>query len=272
MTDRAFVKEAAQFLQEKFQEKASLAIVLGSGLGNFVDSIKNRRSSDLSQIPHFPKSTVSGHEGNFVWGKIEDVSLFILQGRVHYYEGHDFNAVTFPIRVLKELNVKTLVVTNAAGIVRTSFKPGELMLIKDHINLMGHNPLRGENEEAWGPRFPDMSEAYDKKYLSIAKKVARTLKLAVREGVYEGVNGPSYETPAEIKMLKTLGADAVGMSTVPEVIVANHQEMKVLGISCLSNYAAHTGSRLSNQEVLDIGKKVSEKFGLFLKNLVMHMR
>ena len=264
------VLEASQFLNEKMGQNASLGIILGSGLGTFVDHLDTRKEIPYSQIPHFPMSSVSGHKGQFVFGTLASVPIYALQGRVHYYEGHSLEEVTFAVRVLKQLGVTTLIVTNAAGIINRSFKPGELMLIKDHINFLGTNPLRGPNWGDWGPRFPDLTQAYDEALRKKAKAVAKKMKLKLREGVYAAVAGPSYETPAEVKMLKTLGADAVGMSTVPEVIVANHQGMKVCGISCLTNYAAHKSAhKLGHEEVLKVTQASSKKFGLFLKEFII---
>lgn len=264
------VLEASQILNEKIGQKASIGIILGSGLGTFADHLENKKVIPYSEIPHFPTSSVSGHKGQFVFGTVNRVPVYVLQGRVHYYEGHSLEEVTFAVRVLKQLGTKTLIVTNAAGSINRSYKPGDLMLIKDHINLLGTNPLRGKNWEEWGPRFPDLSQAYDENLRKKAKAAAKKIKITLREGVYVAVSGPSYETPAEVKMLKALGADAVGMSTVPEVIVANHQGMKVCGISCLTNFAAHTGAhKLGHEEVLRTTQKVSEKFGLFLKTFVI---
>ncbi|MBI3018944.1 MAG: purine-nucleoside phosphorylase [Deltaproteobacteria bacterium] len=266
----SYVLEASHLLNERIGQKASLGIILGSGLGAFVDYLQNKKEIPYSQIPHFPMSSVSGHKGQFVFGKMGNIPVYVLQGRIHYYEGHPLEDVTFPVRVLKQLGATTLIVTNAAGSINRSYKAGELMLIKDHINLLGTNPLRGKNWEEWGPRFPDLTEAYDEALRKKAKAVAKKIKVQLREGIYVAVPGPSYETPAEVKMLKTLGADAVGMSTVPEVIVANHQGMKVCGISCLTNYAAYTGAhKLGHEEVLKVTQNASKKFGLFLKEFII---
>ncbi len=264
------VLEASQFLNERLGQHATLGIILGSGLGSFVDLLENKKEIPYSEIPHFPKSSVTGHPGQFVFGTLANVPVYVLQGRVHYYEGHSLEDVTFPVRILKQLGVTTLIVTNAAGSINRSFKPGELMLIKDHMNLLGANPLRGKNWSDWGPRFPDLTQAYSEELRKKAKAVAKKIKLKLYEGVYAAVAGPSYETPAEVKMLKTLGADAVGMSTVPEVIVANHQGMNVCGISCLTNYAAHKSAHnLGHEEVLKVAQTSSKKFGLFLKEFVI---
>ena len=264
------VLEASQLLNERFGQRATLGIILGSGLGTFVDHLENKKEIPYSQIPHFPISSVSGHKGQFVFGTISNIPVYVLQGRIHYYEGHSLEEVTFPVRVLKQLGATTLIVTNAAGSINRSYKSGGLMLIKDHLNLLGANPLRGLNSPEWGPRFPDLTQAYDETLRKKAKAVAKKIKPKLYEGVYVAVAGPSYETPAEVKMLKILGADAVGMSTVPEVIVANHQGMNVCGISCLTNAAAHTGAhKLGHEEVLKVTKEISKKFGLFLKEFII---
>lgn len=264
------VLEATQILNERIGKKASLGIILGSGLGTFVDFLENKKEVPYSEIPHFPTSSVSGHKGHFVFGTLGGIPLYVLQGRIHYYEGHSLEDVTFSVRVLKQLGAATLIVTNAAGSLNRSYKPGTLMLIQDHINLLGANPLRGKNWEEWGPRFPDLTHAYNEELRKKAKIVAKKIKVTLCEGIYAAVPGPSYETPAEVKMLKTLGADAVGMSTVPEVIVATHQGMKVCGISCLTNFAAHKGAHaLGHEEVLKVTQTVAKKFGLFLKEFII---
>ena len=262
--------KTAEFLEQKNQKKAKIALILGSGLGDFVHRTKVNLEIPYSEIPFFSHSTVQGHKGKFIFAETGDTSLYIFQGRFHYYEGKSLEEVIFPIRVLKKLGVKVLVVTNAAGSINERFKPGEFMLIKDHLNLMGVNPLRGKNWDEWGPRFPDLSNAYDEELRKIAKKVAQETKLSLKEGVYAAVSGPSYETPAEIKMLKTLGADAVGMSTVPEVIIANHQGTRVCGFSCLTNVASGLSCHeVSHEEVLEMTKQVSEKFGRFLERFIV---
>ncbi len=270
---------AARFLEKRREKflfpKASRAIVLGSGLGTFVDSpsiIETKYKIPYSKIPHFPSSTVEGHGGKFVLAKVGRIPVYILQGRAHYYEGKTMEEVTFPIRVLKKLGVTTLILTNAAGALNESYLAGEFMLIADHINLMPDHPLRGKNWDKWGPRFPDLSDAYDEKYRLLAKKIAKEIAFSLHEGVYVAISGPSYETPAEVKMLKLLGADASGMSTVPETIVARHQGMKVLAISCLTNMAAGLDhGKPTHEEVLEVAKKASEKFHLFLKKLIVEI-
>ncbi len=238
-----------------------LGLILGSGFGSFADSFQQKTAIPFSHLPHFPASTVPGHSGNLILGFVEGVPIAALQGRVHLYEGYPLAEVAFPVRVLGALGIRQLIVTNAAGGIHTDFRPGDLMLITDHINMMGDNPLVGPNIDALGPRFPDMSEAYDLAMRNVAHEAAREKGMELREGVYIGLRGPSYETPAEIRMCRLLGADAVGMSTVPEVIVANHMGVRVLGISCITNMAAGILSqKLTHDEVVDTAQKVSAKF------------
>ncbi|MCI0717812.1 MAG: purine-nucleoside phosphorylase [Acidobacteria bacterium] len=258
------VIQAADFLSKrlmaKFPEKPRLALILGSGLGEFADSLTERIAVPFSAVPHFPQSSVTGHSGNVVLGRIGSVWVLCLQGRVHYYEGHDIRAVTFPVRVLGILGIRRLIVTNASGGINPRFRPGDLMLIRDHISLFYPNPLIGSNEASVGPRFPDMSAAYSEPLRQVARHCARRLKFSLKEGVYVSVTGPSYESPAEIRMLKRLGADAVGMSTVPEVIVARHMGMECLGISNITNPAAGISKRpLSHAEVLEAGERVKPR-------------
>lgn len=266
VTDR---KEAAQFIKNKLRNKPSVGLILGSGLGVLAEEITNAVAIPYKEIPHFPESTVAGHKGQLVIGKLEGKQVVAMQGRFHYYEGYSMQQVTFPVRVMKELGIDQLLVTNAAGGINEDFAPGNLMLIKDHINNMGDNPLIGPNDEKLGPRFPDMSEAYDRKLIEHAKECADALGLHVQEGVYVGNTGPIYETSAEIKMLRTLGGDAVGMSTVPEVIVANHAGLHVLGVSCISNMAAGILDQpLSHGEVIETTEKVREDFLNFVKRVI----
>lgn len=265
------VLTAASFLKKKLAAcpKAKIAIILGSGLGTFVDSLDIKKEIPYSKIPHFPPSTVEGHAGKFIFSKIENIPVYLLQGRIHYYEGKTMQEVTFPVRVLKKLGVTILILTNAAGALNESYRPGEFMLIKDHINLMPDHPLRGKNWDKWGPRFPDLSGAYDEKYRLLSKKIAKETAFSLHEGIYVAISGPSYETAAEVKMLRLLGADASGMSTVPETIVARHQGMKVSAISCLTNMAAGIDhGKPTHEGVLEVTKKVSAKFHLFLKKLI----
>jgi purine-nucleoside phosphorylase len=258
------VVRAADFLGKGLLAKASqqprLAVILGSGLGEFADMLNDRSTIPFSAVPHFPLSSVAGHSGNLVLGRIGAACVLCLQGRVHYYEGHDMKAVTFPTRVLGRLGIRRLIVTNAAGGINPRFRPGDLMLIRDHISSFCPNPLIGPNEASLGPRFPDMSAVYSEPLRQLARNCARRLKVTLKEGVYVGVTGPSYEAPAEITMLKRLGADAVGMSTVPEVIVARHMGIECLGISNITNAAAGISKRpLSHAEVLEAGERVKPR-------------
>ncbi|MDC3415434.1 purine-nucleoside phosphorylase [Aquibacillus salsiterrae] len=268
--DASKIKTAASFVEQYVTNTPELGLILGSGLGVLAEQIENQVQIPYQEIPHFPVSTVEGHKGQLVIGELEGKAVMTMQGRFHFYEGYSMEHVTFPIRVMKQLGVSTLIVTNAAGGINESFTPGDLMIIKDHINNMGTNPLIGPNDtELLGPRFPDMSLAYDKKLIQYAKQSAKDLGLTVKEGVYVGNTGPSYETGAEIKMLRIVGGDVVGMSTVPEVIVANHVGMRVLGISCVSNMAAGILDQpLSHQEVIDTTEKVREDFLSFVKQIV----
>jgi len=262
-------QEAAEFIKSKFDREIQVALVLGSGLGAFADEIENAVKISYEQIPHFARSTVEGHAGRLVLGEIAGVSVAVQQGRFHYYEGYDLKDVTFPIRVFGLLGIKNLILTNAAGSIDSNFKPGSLMLIHDHLNLMGVNPLRGKNDERFGARFPDMSEVYSRKFQEIAKEAAKEMDFDLRRGVYCALSGPTYETPAEIHYLRYAGADAVGMSTVPEAIIAHHQGMKILAISCVSNYAAGISEEeINHEEVMEIGKLVAETFKNLLKRVI----
>jgi purine-nucleoside phosphorylase len=236
-----------------------IGIVLGSGLGAFADAVENRYETPYSEIPGWPRSTAAGHAGQLVMGQIEGSPVIVLAGRAHLYEGYTAAQVTFGIRELHRRGATGVVLTNAAGAINVQYHPGDLVLISDHINLLGANPLTGPNDDSLGPRFPDMSEAYSREYREIAHDAARGLDLHMKEGVYAAVPGPSYETPAEIRYLRTLGADLVGMSTVPETIVANHMGMKVLAISCVTNMAAGIlPQKLDHAEVLETGERVRD--------------
>ena len=263
------IKETAAAILERHPQRPVIGLILGSGLGDYADSFRNKTVIPFEELPHFPRSTVSGHAGNLVLGEAEGVPVVAMQGRVHFYEGYSMAEVTYPARVLGALGVRQLIVTNAAGGINVSYEPGDLMLITDHINLMGTNPLIGQNIGELGPRFPDMSEAYDTRMRATASRVADEREILLRQGIYLGLAGPSYETPAEIRMFRSLGADAVGMSTVPEVIVANHMGIRVLGISCITNMAAGILTRkLSHQEVMDTTEQVREKFISLLRGIV----
>jgi len=234
---KAKVAESVEFINQKSKVKPKIAIILGTGLGRLAEDIEEKEIIPYSEIPNFPVSTVQSHSGNLVLGKLGNKEVVAMQGRFHYYEGYSLKEVTFPVRVMKKLGADTIIISNAAGGMNRFFKRADLMLITDHINLFGDNPLIGPNDEELGPRFPDMSEAYSQKLIELAKKVALKEKIRLREGVYVGLTGPTLETPAEYRFLISIGADAVGMSTVPEVIVANHMGMKVLGISCITDLA-----------------------------------
>ena len=236
-----------------------IGLVLGSGLGAFADAVENRYETPYADIPGWPRSTAAGHAGKLVMGHIEGSPVIVLAGRAHLYEGYTPAQVTFGIRELARRGARGVVLTNAAGAINTQYRPGDLVLISDHINLLGSNPLTGPNDDSAGPRFPDMSEAYSREYREVAKKAGTSLGIEMREGVYAAVPGPSYETPAEIRYLRAIGADLVGMSTVPETIVANHVGMKVLGISCVTNMAAGILPRkLDHSEVMETGERVRE--------------
>ncbi len=251
------------------EAEARVALVLGSGLGAFADDLEDAVAIPYEEIPGFARSTVEGHAGRLVAGKIAGVSVVVQQGRFHFYEGYTLEEVTFPVRVLGLLGIKSLVLTNAAGGLNNSFKQGALMLISDHLNLMGVNPLRGANDERFGARFPDMSEVYDREFQEAAVCEAHAMGLELKRGVYAALTGPSYETPAEIRMLRALGADAVGMSTVPEAIVARHMGVKVLGISCITNMAAGVLDRpIDHAEVMETGEQVRAPFTELLRRTI----
>ena len=256
------VQEAAAYIKEKLGGRApEIAITLGSGLGDLADHLVDAVQIPYGEIPHFPVSTVAGHKGQFVVGKLEGREVLCMQGRFHYYEGYDLKQVTLPVRVMKLLGISTLIVTNAAGGINTGFRPGNLMLIEDHLNLTGENPLIGENLEAFGDRFFDMTVAYDAEYRALAEQLAAELNIPLQKGVYAWLTGPNYETPAEIRYLRAIGADAVGMSTVPEVLVARHSGLRVCGISCITNLAAGMGDGLlSHEEVKETADRVKVDF------------
>jgi purine-nucleoside phosphorylase len=266
------IKQAAAFIEEKVSFTPQIGLILGSGLGVLAEEIEDPIRISYSDIPGFPVSTVEGHAGQFVFGTLQGKKVAAMQGRFHYYEGYSMDKVTFPVRVMKEIGIESLIVTNAAGGVNTSFEAGDLMIITDHINNMGTNPLIGPNDNEFGVRFPDMSEAYSKRLRQLAKDTGVELNLSIQEGVYVGNTGPVYETPAEIRMIRTLGGDAVGMSTVPEVIVARHAGIEVLGISCISNMAAGILDQpLTHHEVIETTEKVKANFLSFVKTIVSKM-
>lgn len=264
-----YILEAANYIKEQVHIKPKIAIILGSGLGDLAKMAHESKIIKYKDVPHFPISTVKGHAGQFVFGKLDDVEVVMMEGRFHYYEGNKMETLALPIYVMKMLGVEKIIVTNAAGGVNTNFKSGDLMIIKDHINFTSNNPLIGKNIDEMGERFPDMSNAYDKELVQIAKKVANNLKIDVVEGTYFMMTGPSYETPAEVKMVGILGGDAVGMSTVPEVIAANHCKIKVIGISCITNMAAGIlDEPLSHKEVIDVSNKVKDKFSKLVIGII----
>lgn len=254
-------KEAAEYIKGKITIKPELGLILGSGLGSLAETISSPVIIDYEDIPGFPKTTVPGHAGRFVVGDYKGKSVIAMQGRFHYYEGNDMETIVLPVRVMKLLGVEILIVTNAAGGINPNFRPADLMVITDHINFSGVNPLRGPNLDDIGPRFPDMTEAYSRELIQILVKVGKEQGIDLKQGVYAMMPGPSFETPAEIRMLRTLGADAVGMSTVPEVIAACHAGIKVVGISCISNMAAGILDQpLSHEEVIETADKAKSKF------------
>jgi purine-nucleoside phosphorylase len=259
-------ESAAMVIRMQLSQKPPLgapeiAVVLGSGLGGFASELKDSVAIPYTDIPNFPRATAIGHAGRLVVGKIGGLTVAVMQGRVHQYEGYSSREAAFPVRVLARLGVKSLVLTNAAGGINTAYAQGALVVVGDHINLQGSNPLNGPNDDRFGPRFPDMSEAYSLSYRGMALEAARELGIDLKEGVYAALAGPSYETPAEIRYLRAIGADLVGMSTVPEVIVARHMGIKVLAISCVTNMAAGISSgEINHEEVLETGERVRETF------------
>lgn len=262
--------EAAQYISAKMEHyRPQVAIVLGSGLGGLADAVSNPIEIHYSEIPHFPVSTVEGHAGHLVIGSIGGIDVLLMKGRFHFYEGYEMKEVTLPVRVFSILGIQTLILTNAAGGTAPHLGPGTLMLITDHINLMGENPLRGQNENRFGARFPDMTDIYTPALQKIAKETAHELDLPLAEGVYLGLRGPSYETPAEVRMLRNLGGDALGMSTVPEAIVARHCGMKILAFSCITNYAAGmSGQEIAHSEVMEIGNRAGKQLAELILRII----
>jgi purine-nucleoside phosphorylase len=263
------VEQATAAIRSRVSDVPGIAIVLGSGLGDFANSLGGAVSIPYEELPHWPASRVIGHSGKLVVGKTSGRTIAALAGRSHLYEGHDASRVAFGVRVLGRLGVHTLILTNAAGGVNTRFARGALMVIDDHINLTGHNPLAGENDERFGVRFPDMTEVYSRRLRTVADEAGRSIDFPLSHGVYVALMGPSYETPAEIRYLRTIGADAVGMSTVPEAIVARHMKMEVLGISCITNMAAGVLPQpLDHAEVMETAAKVRGQFIALLERIV----
>lgn len=263
------VEHAARTIRARFDEDVRTGVVLGSGLGAFADELEDAVAIPYEEIPGFARPTVEGHAGRLVVGRVAGSTVAVLQGRFHFYEGYSRDEVTFPMRVFGLLGIKSVVLTNAAGGINIGFDQGSLMIISDHINLMSTNPLLGPNDERFGVRFPDMSEVYSREFQEIAVEEARALGLELRRGVYAAMSGPSYETPAEVRMLRTLGADAVGMSTVPEAIVARQMGMRVLGLSCITNMAAGVLDQpINHEEVMETGAQVRDIFRNLLRGII----
>ena len=274
--------EAAEFIKSKYPHAITTAVVLGSGLGAFADEVENAVKIPYEEIPHFARSTVEGHAGQLVLGQLNGKHIAVQQGRFHFYEGYDFAQVMFPVRTFGRMGIGNVVLTNAAGSTEPEFPPGSLMLITDHMNCMGVNPLRGKNDERFGVRFPDMTEVYDRGLQQIADEEANAIaherfekghddekRDFLHRGVYCGLSGPTYETPSEVRMYRLLGANALGMSTFPEAIAARHQGMKVLGISCITNFAAGmTGENINHDEVMETGARVAEVFKELLRRVI----
>jgi purine-nucleoside phosphorylase len=276
---------AAEFIRSKYPRAVGTAVVLGSGLGEFAGKLENAVRIPYDQIPGFARSTVEGHAGQLVLGEVEGIAVAVQQGRFHYYEGYEMDQVIMPVRTFGLMGARNLILTNAAGSLNPDMVPGSLMLISDHLNCMGVNPLRGENDLRFGPRFPDLSDVYDREFHAVvheeANAIARerfesgkdpVLKDFINRGVYCGLSGPTYETPAEIHMYRLLGADAVGMSTVPEAIAARHQGTKVIGISCITNLAAGMSDEpINHEEVMETGARVAEVFQELLRRIIMRI-
>ncbi len=274
---RVQVEGAASIIRNRSRYQPTIGIVLGSGLNDIAQSVQFPDIIPTNQIPHWPASTVPGHVGRLLLGRLEDKVVLVLQGRSHFYEGYAMDQITLPVRVMSILGIKTLIVTNAAGGMNSNYKAGDLMLIKDHINIpgmAGNNPLRGPNDNTFGPRFPDMTEPYDRELRAVARKAAAEAEFDVQEGVYAYVAGPSYETPAELRYLKMIGGDAVGMSTVPSVLVARHAGMRVLGISTITNMTninPQPGDTTSHDEVLEVGKVVIPRLKAIITGVVRQL-
>jgi purine-nucleoside phosphorylase len=263
---------AAKFILAKTKLRPRIGLVLGSGLGAFANEIAGAARIEYAKIPHFPRSTAIGHAGRMVIGKVADVPVAIMQGRVHFYEGYSAREVIFPMRVMARMGIRAVVVTNAAGGINRNFKQGCLVVLRDHINLQGTNPLIGPNDEHFGERFPDMTQVYWKPYQAAALQDGKRLGIEIAEGVYAALTGPSYETPAEIRYLRTIGADLVGMSTVPEVIAAAHLGIRVLGISCVTNMAAGILDQpITTEEVIETGERVKADFMALLRAVIPRM-
>jgi purine-nucleoside phosphorylase len=273
MNQRILVDVAVAAIQAKIGVTPAIGVVLGSGLGAFAEELRDAVTVPYAEIPHWPASTAIGHAGQLVAGYVGDAPVVVLSGRAHLYEGYTPQQAAFATRVVRSLGAHSMVITNAAGGINLSYSQGALVAISDHINLQGTNPLIGHNDEHFGPRFPDMTEAYSIAYRQIAREAAKELGFSLPEGVYAALSGPNYETPAEIRFLRTIGADLVGMSTVPEVIVANHMRMKVLAISCVTNMAAGVlDQKIDHEEVLETGRQVRSRFTALLKAVLPQLK
>jgi len=267
------IRDAVDAISAKSSIRPEIGMILGSGLGSIAELCTDATVIPYAEIPHFHTTSVEGHAGKVIIGNFNGVPTIFLQGRFHFYEGYSMQEVVFPTRTICGMGIQTLILTNAAGGVNTRYRPGDLMLIEDHLNLMGENPLKGPNLSQLGPRFPDLSEAYSKSCLEVMKSCASELEIETHSGVYAGLLGPTYETPAEIRMFRTLGADAVGMSTVPETIAANHLGVRVAGISCITNLAAGLSpQKLSHQEVMDNSRIGAEKMKRLLSSVVPRLK
>jgi purine-nucleoside phosphorylase len=265
-------EETIAYIGSKTSYRPEIALVLGSGLGGLGDALEDPCIIPYEELPHFARSTAPGHKGRLIIGRLKGKTLLCMQGRFHYYEGYGMARITYPVRVMSKLGIKTLILTNACGGLNSQFSPGDLMLITDHINFMGTNPLIGPNEDDFGPRFPDMSKLYTPALADLARNTARTLGIPLREGIYISYSGPSFETPAEIRLFQSFGAGAVGMSTVPEAIVARHSGLKVLGISCITNMAAGILDKpITGEEVNIVAAQAGEKFSRLLTELIGSM-
>ncbi|WP_256756796.1 purine-nucleoside phosphorylase [Cohnella sp. WQ 127256] len=266
------MEEAKTYIQSQTAIQPQIGLILGSGLGELADEIQDAIRIPYESIPHFPISTVEGHAGQLVIGHLHNKTVIAMQGRFHYYEGYSMQEVTFPVRVMKALGVDQLIVTNACGGMNPDFNPGDLMLIEDHLNMTGANPLIGSNDSTLGPRFPDMSRAYTPELLELVRDTAKSLGITVQQGVYAGITGPTYMTPAELTMLRKLGGDAVGMSTVPEVIVASHMAMKVIGISCVTDMAIGEHLEpLSHEQVIEVANRTKPMFISLVREIVARL-
>ncbi len=266
------IDEVVAAILSKVETKPRIGMILGSGLSSFAETIENAVSIPFGDLPHFPVSTVKGHAGKLVIGQLEGLDVFVMQGRIHFYEGYTMSQVTLPVRVMQRLGVEIMIVTNAAGGVADTYQPGDVMLITDHINfpgLVGQSPLHGPNLDEFGPRFPDMTEAYDRELLDLARKIAKDEGVPIHEGVYIGLSGPSFETPAELRFLKMIGADSVGMSTVAEVAIARHGGVRVLGLSGISNKAHTDPSHVAtHDDVLEAGKQIVPKMETIIRGVL----